>query len=77
MEKAVVQYNYHILADGHYYSVPYEYIKHEVDFRLTRNTVEVFYNGNRICSHVRLYDKRSIYSTLDSHMPSKHQEYFQ
>lgn len=41
-KKATVQYNYHIQADGHYYSVPYEYIKREVDVRLTRNIVEVF-----------------------------------
>ena len=37
------------------YSVPFEYIRQKVDVRLTRATVEVFYNGNRICSHPRLY----------------------
>lgn len=76
-KKATVQYNYHVLVDGHYYSVPYEYIKREVDVRLTRNVVEVFCDGSRICSHVRLYDRRNIYSTQDSHMPPNHQEYSQ
>lgn len=76
-KKATVQYNYHILADGHYYSVPYEYIKREVDVRLTRNVIEVYSGGNRICSHVRLYDRQSLYSTEDAHMPPNHQAYSQ
>jgi transposase len=76
-KKAIVQYNYHVLTDGHYYSVPYEYIKREVDVRLTRNVVEVFSDGSRICSHVRLYDRRNVYSTQESHMPPNHQEYSQ
>jgi hypothetical protein len=72
-----VQYNYHVQSDGHYYSVPYEYIKREVDVRLTRNVVEVFSDGSRICSHVRLYGKRDLYSTQDAHMPPNHKEYTQ
>jgi transposase len=76
-KKATVQFNYHVLADSHYYSVPYEYIKREVDVRLTRNVIEVFYGGSRICSHVRLYGKRELYSTADEHMPPNHQEYAQ
>ena len=31
-KKATVQYDYHILVDKMYYSVPYEDIKHEVDW---------------------------------------------
>lgn len=76
-KKATVQYNYHVQADGHYYSVPYEYIKREVDVRLTRNVVEVFCDGSRICSHIRLYSRRDLYSTQDAHMPPNHQEYTQ
>jgi transposase len=74
-KKAVVQYNYHIITDGHYYSVPFEYIRREVDVRMTRNVVEVFCDGSRICSHVRLYGKRDLYSTQENHLPPKHQEY--
>ena len=39
----VVQFNYHITIEKMHYSVPYEYIKHEVDVRLTRQILEVFY----------------------------------
>lgn len=74
---ATVQYNYHIGVDGQYYSVPYEYIKRKVDVRLTRDVVEVFFEGNRICSHVRLYGRAGQYSTLETHMPPNHQQYTQ
>ena len=59
------------------YSVPFEYIKQKVDVRLTRATVEVFYGGNRICSHPRLYGRFSQYSTIQAHMPPEHQKYVQ
>ena len=74
---ATVQYNYHVGMDGQFYSVPYEYIKHKVDVRLTRNVVEVFFEGNRICSHIRLYGLNGQYSTLEIHMPPNHQQYTQ
>ncbi|MDZ7581417.1 MAG: hypothetical protein U5R30_12585 [Deltaproteobacteria bacterium] len=46
-----VQFNYHVAVDKMHYSVPYEYIKHKVDVRVTRNIIEVFFNNLRICSH--------------------------
>jgi len=72
---ATVQYNYHVSVDGHFYSVPFEFIKHKVDVRITRNVVEVFFDSSRICSHVRLYGRQGQYSTQEAHMPPKHQEY--
>ena len=45
--------------------------------RLTRATVEVFYGGNRICSHPRLYGRFNQYSTIQEHMPPEHQKYIQ
>jgi transposase len=74
---ATVQFNYHIAADMMYYSVPYEYIKRKVDVRLTRAMVEVFYNGNRIASHKRLYGHAGQYSTTVEHMPEQHRQYTQ
>jgi len=74
---ARVSFNYHIEVDGRYYSVPFEYIKRSVDVRVTRHVVEVFFEGNRICSHVRLYDSKEKYSTQDAHMPPNHQQYGQ
>jgi transposase len=74
---ATVAFNYHIGVDEQYYSVPYEYIKRKVNVRLTRNIVEVFFEDNRICSHVRLYGRRGQYSTQEAHMPPNHQQYVQ
>jgi transposase len=74
---ATVAFNYHIQADEQYYSVPFEYIKREVHVRLTGSIVEIFHDGSRICSHLRSYGKRGQYSTMDAHMPPKHQQYVQ
>jgi transposase len=74
---ATVSFNYHIAVDEQNYSVPHEYIKRRVDVRLTRNTVEVFSDGTRICSHIRLYGRRGQYSTQETHMPPNHQQYVQ
>lgn len=60
-----------------YYSVPHEYIKQKVDARITRNVIEIFYGGNRIASHVRLYGHDGQYSTVVEHMPPNHQKYLE
>lgn len=72
---ATVPTGYHVCVDNHHYSVPFEYIGQKVDVRLTRNTVEMFFEGNRICSHKREYDQPGIYTTNNSHMPPNHQKY--
>lgn len=74
---ATVGPNYHISVERMNYSVPFEYIKQKVDVRLTRATVEVFYGGNRICSHPRLYGRFNQCSTIHEHMPPEHQKYVQ
>jgi transposase len=75
LKVATVQYNYHVSVDNQNYSVPFEHIKKKVDVRLTRNTVEVLYENDRICSHRRLYGRPNQYSTLEAHMPPNHQLY--
>jgi transposase len=70
-----VSFNYHIEVDKQYYSVPYEYIKRKVDARITRNVIEIFLDGERICSHIRLQGRPGQYSTIEAHMPPKHQQY--
>jgi transposase len=77
LKVATVQYNYHISVDGQNYSVPFEYIKRKVDVRLTKNTVEVLCDNDRICSHKRLCGRANQYSTLEEHMPPSHQKYMQ
>ena len=74
---ATVQFNYHIAVGKMNYSIPYEYIKRKVDVRVTKNMLEVFYDGSRIASHPRLYGRPGQYSTLPEHMPANHQAYSQ
>lgn len=72
---ATVQYDYCIIVEKMHYSVPYEYIKHIVDIRITRNVLEVFFNNHRIASHVRLYGQWGQYSTITDHMPDNHKKF--
>lgn len=76
-KQATVQFNYHVAADKMYYSVPYQYIRDKVDVRLTGQTVEIFYNNERIASHKRLYGRSGQYSTVREHMPKDHQQYLE
>jgi transposase len=72
-KKARVNIDYHIAVGGHYYSVPYTLIKKEVEVRITHNTVECFYRGNRIASH-RRSDQKGRHTTISVHMPESHRQ---
>jgi transposase len=71
-KKAKAGFDYHVALDkNHYYSVPYRYAGLIVDVRATAHTVEVFYEGERIASHVlSITDRR--YTTNPDHMPEAH-----
>ena len=72
--KARVNIDYHIEADKHYYSVPYQLVRKQLDVRLTANTVECFHKSKRVASHKRSHEK-GRYTTLKEHMPTAHREY--
>lgn len=44
---------------------------------MTEQTIEIFYNHNRIASHRRLYGRFGQYSTITEHMPEDHQKYLE
>ena len=68
-KKAKVQKNAHISYDKKYYSVPYEYIGHEVDARITKNTLTVYHQGTKLCVHNIIRTHDGAYSTNPEHMP--------
>ena len=68
----VVNINYHVEVDRHYYSVPYEYVRKKIEARYTSTTVEILCKGNRIASHKRSFVPHK-YTTLTEHMPLNHQ----
>lgn len=72
-KKARVHIDYHVAIDGHYYSVPYTLIKKEVEVRITHNTIECFYRGNRVASH-RRSDQKGRHTTIAAHMPEPHRQ---
>jgi transposase len=72
--KARVNIDYHIAVFGSYYSVPYTFIKKEVDVRSSGLVIEILFEGKRIASHPRSYHKGS-YSTNGDHMPKAHRCY--
>lgn len=74
---ATVQFNYHISVDKMHYSVPHKYIKNKVDVRITKNIIEIFFQGSRIASHRKLYGAIGQYSTIDTHMPENHNKFLQ
>ena len=74
---ATVGRDYHIACLGQYFSVPYKYIGKKVDLRITKNVIEIYYEGLRICSHRRPDGFQGKYNTDTSHMPEKHQKYLE
>jgi transposase len=75
---AKVQRNYHVTLgqDWHHYSVPFKYIGKKVKLVYDTQVVEVYEGLNRIALHKRNYRKHG-YSTVEEHMPERHQQYRQ
>lgn len=68
--------NDYLISDGlNKYSVPFDLIGEKVQIRLTKNTFEVYFNGNRVTSHKRL-EKYSVQPVVNpDHMPENHRKY--
>lgn len=73
-KKATVNIDYHIEVDHHYYSVPYQLTREQVEVRITLTTIEVLFKNRRAASHPRSYRKGG-FTTLKEHMPKAHQQY--
>ena len=69
--KAKVHPDCHVMYKCCRYSVHYSHIGKTVDLRATADGVEVFLNGRRVASHLRLKgcERRS---TCDEHLPPSH-----
>ena len=72
---AKVQVNYYIQLERNYYSVPYEYVRSQVDVRLTKDLIEVYFKQHRIASHKRIHGQTAVYSTNKDHMSDHHRLY--
>lgn len=63
--------DYHVIADGHYYSVPCALARSRVDVFTTATLVTIFQRGERVASHPRSPIKGG-HTTLPEHMPPGH-----
>ena len=68
--------NDYLISDGlNKYSIPFDLIGEQVQIRLTKDLVEVYFKGSRMTSHKRL-DKYSVQTVIKpEHKPSNHREY--
>lgn len=72
-KKVRVHIDYHVEIEGHYYSVPYQLTRLQLDARLTADTVECFHKGQRVASHYRCR-KKGWHTTVTEHMPESHRQ---
>ena len=75
-KKVRVAPDYHVEFEGHYYSVPYQLVKKQLDLRATAQTVEVLDRGKRVAAHRRDH-QRGRHTTIAEHMPKAHREYLE
>ncbi|MDU8242813.1 IS21-like element ISPsy40 family transposase, partial [Pseudomonas syringae pv. actinidiae] len=73
-KKVRVHIDYHVEVDGHFYSVPYQLVRHQLEVRLTAQTVECFHANQRVASHLRSQHK-GRHTTQTEHMPKSHREH--
>lgn len=72
---AIVNPNYHAQVGYNFYSVPYEYVREEVDIRITADLIELYFKDVRIASHPRKKKSEHPYATNPDHMPDNHRIY--
>ncbi|MBA3583159.1 MAG: IS21 family transposase [Gemmatimonadetes bacterium] len=75
-KSATVNIDYHIEADHHHYSVPYQLAREVVEVRLSASTVEILRGGKRVASHLRSF-VRGRPTTLAEHMPESHRRHLE
>lgn len=74
-KRATVNFNYHVSFDGCWYSVPFTYVKREVEIMATKATVSILCDGERIAMHKRMNTHKGSYATDLQHMPDSHRDF--
>ncbi|UYM18909.1 IS21 family transposase [Endozoicomonas euniceicola] len=71
---ARVNIDYHVQYASHYYSVPHQLVREQVELRVTQQTVQVFYKGKPVTSHPRKWQEVGGFTTKPEHMPERHRK---
>lgn len=74
--RLTLQKNCHIqlTEDKHYYSAPYAYIGQKLEVGYTETMVWIYHKNILIAQHPR-NQKKTLYSTIDEHLPSHYNAY--
>ena len=73
-KQAKANIDYHVQADWHYYSVPYQLTQQPIEVRLSARTVELFHKGRRVAAHPRSRVKGG-FTTDPAHRPKAHEKH--
>ena len=73
-KKSLVNIDYHVEYERHFYSVPYQFRNEVVEIRATSTTIEILRRGKRIATHPRSFTENKA-STLIEHRPKNHRQY--
>ena len=73
-KKCRVSNDYHVVLDGHYYSVPYTLIGKEIDVWYNSSTVECCHQNVCVAKHIRSNEQRGK-TTEQMHMAPPHRAY--
>jgi transposase len=66
--------DYHVTAQGHWYSVPHRLVGRKVEARVGNTVVEIFADGSRVALHARSQVEGGI-TTFAEHQPANHRGY--
>jgi transposase len=73
-KKVVLNVDYHVAFEDHFYSAPHTLIDEELWVRATTTSVEILHRSSRVASHARSY-VRFQHTTVMAHMPTSHQKH--
>lgn len=71
-----VNIDYHVDVEGHYYSVPHNLVRQQLEARITNTTVELLLRGSRVACHAKS-SKRGAHTTIAEHMPAAHRAHLE
>lgn len=75
-KKCRVHIDSHVEVDGHYYSVPHQLVRREIEIRLTAVSIECFHGSERVAVHQRS-DRKGRHTTVSEHLPEHHRAHLE
>jgi transposase len=70
-KNAKVNIDYHVVFEGHYYSVPHTLVRQEVQIRATETMIAIFHHSEQVAIHPRS-QHQGRFTTRAEHMPANH-----